>query len=171
MTTLNDIASSEYSDYFKMYLDLVDQNQGILDTLTVSKNNTIQFLETLDRPLDYSYAPGKWNIAQVIMHNIDTERVFQYRALRFMRGDGTELAGFDQDIFVDSLKEHAFAKADLLKSFKATRNATIALFDGAKKDELKLSGIASGKSMSARVIPFLIAGHNLHHEDIIRERY
>ncbi len=110
------------------------------------------------------------------MHNLDTERIFQYRALRFLRGDSTPLAGFDQDQFVDALGDLVpidigIAKADLKQSFAITRAATIDIFRNATPDQLQFKGNASGKNMTARVIPFLIAGHNKHHENVITERY
>jgi hypothetical protein len=105
------------------------------------------------------------------MHDIDTERVFAYRALRFMRKDASVLPGFDQDVFVDALGDLAFAKAELQQSIIATRNATIQLFKNVTEESLKFKGNASGQVMTARVIPFLIAGHNSHHEKVIRERY
>jgi hypothetical protein len=105
------------------------------------------------------------------MHNIDTERVFQYRALRLIRGDSTNLAGFDQDVFSNSLKDNAFAKAFLLNSLKVTRASTIAIFKEARLEQMNFIGTANDKKMSARVIPFLIAGHHKHHEQIIKERY
>jgi hypothetical protein len=102
---------------------------------------------------------------------LDTERIFAYRALRFMRKDATPLSGFDQDLFVETLGDSAFAKAELLSSMQFTRQATIDLFNNATEDSLQFRGVASGQIMTARVIPFLIAGHSLHHENIIKERY
>ena len=171
MTTIKELTSAEYAPYFQQYLSLNNPDLGIMDVLITSREQTLSFLDQLDRPLDYRYAKDKWTIAEVLMHNIDTERIFQYRALRFLRGDASELAGFDQDRFVASLKGHAFAKAELQQSFSTTRASTIDIFKYASEEQLKNSGVASGKVMSARVIPFLIAGHNKHHENIITERY
>ncbi|MGB5981548.1 MAG: DinB family protein [Nonlabens sp.] len=171
MTTVQSLGRDEYDSYFYKYLSLNEPNKNIFETLEYSLQQTLNFLDDLKTDLDYRYLPDKWSVAEVLMHNIDTERIFQYRALRFLRGDKSELAGFDQDVFVENLKEHAFAKADIKKSFSITRASTIDIFKGASEDRLKNKGKASGKVMSARVIPFLIAGHNKHHENIIKERY
>ncbi|WP_405376668.1 DinB family protein [Nonlabens sp. Asnod3-A02] len=171
MVYLKDIPSDEYTSYFDTYLNLVDKESNINNVLQQSLDKTLDFINSIDKPLDYRYESSKWSIGQVIQHNIDTERVFAYRALRFLRGDDTALSGFDQDVFVDSLGDYAFAKAELLKTTESTRNATIALFENVTTDSLLFKGNASGNIMTARVIPFLIAGHNLHHENVIRDRY
>ncbi|MGB3592472.1 MAG: DinB family protein [Nonlabens sp.] len=171
MAKRSDLSSEEYSPYFKMYLDLIDRDMDHLEVLEHYKSVSLNFIEAIEKDFQYSYAPGKWTIAQVIMHNIDTERVFNYRALSFLRGSTESLAGFDQDVFVGGLDNYAFAKAELLSQFTATRDATIELFKYCTETQLARTGIASGKTMSARVLPFLIAGHHLHHEKIIKERY
>lgn len=171
MFSVQDLNPEEFDPYFKHYLGLVDINLNLYEILDHSLTQTLQFIDNLQKPLDHRYAPGKWSIAQVLMHNLDTERVFQYRALRFLRGDAIPLAGFNQDQFVDALGDLAFAKADLKQSFTVTRAATIDIFKNATQDQLLFKGNASGKDMSARVIPFLIAGHNKHHENVIAERY
>ena len=171
MIYLKDIPSDEYTSYFDTYLNLVDKESSIETVLQESLGKSLEFINTINKPLDYRYEAGKWSVGQVIQHNIDTERVFAYRALRFLRGDSTPLSGFDQDVFVDSLGDYAFAKAELLKTTESTRNATIALFENVTADSLLFKGNASGNIMTARVIPFLIAGHNLHHENVIRDRY
>ncbi|MFT6096810.1 MAG: hypothetical protein ACJAXY_001214 [Nonlabens sp.] len=171
MVTFNNISADEYPAYYQPYLNLIDPSLSLFDTLENSLYNSLNLLKSIEVPLSYRYAPNKWSIGQVMMHNIDTERVFAYRALCFMRGDPTSLPSFDQDLFVDNLGDLAFAKADVLQSLKTTRDATIELFKNASDVSLIFKGTASDKIMTPRVIPFIIVGHNLHHEKIIRERY
>ncbi|EAS19212.1 conserved hypothetical protein [Flavobacteria bacterium BBFL7] len=169
--TRKDILPDEYHNYYDHYLNLVPATASIDTILQTSLEETLQFVNSIEQPFDTSYQMGKWSIAEVLMHNIDTERVFAYRALRFMRGDLTALPGFDQDIFARNYSHYAFAKADFINSFKVTRNATIDLFKSITVDQLLIKGMASDQAMSVRVIPFLIAGHNKHHENVIKERY
>ena len=42
-------------------------------------------------------APEKWTVKPLLMHIIDTERVFAYRPLSFMRDDRIGLPGFNKD--------------------------------------------------------------------------
>ncbi len=167
----SDLLPKEFNSYYTDYLNLVHGSTSVHEALNIGLQESLDFINSIDKNLDYRYGSDKWTIAQVIMHNIDTERVFAYRALRFMRGDLTPLSGFDQDVFAVDYENHAFAKADLIQSFKATRNATIALFNGVTDEQLIIQGTASDSLMSVRVIPFLIAGHTKHHENVIRKRY
>ncbi len=169
--TVKSITPQEFNPYFSRYIDLNDPDATITQALESSLQVSVDFIKSIDKPLDYRYASNKWTIAQVILHNIDTERVFAYRALRFMRGDQTDLAGFDQDVFIEGCGDYAFAKASLLQSIIATREATIALYKDMPDEFLIRTGTANGNLMSVRVIPFLIAGHHKHHEMVIKERY
>jgi hypothetical protein len=166
-----DLSPGEYDPYFKQYISLVKSDATILSVLSDHLDQSIFFVENINKPLEYRYQEGKWSIGQVLMHNIDTERVFAYRALRFLRGEPTPLEGFNQDIFSKPFEDYAFAKADILRQLKATRQATITLYENATRDQLNQRGIASGKVLSVRAIPFLVIGHHLHHENIIAERY
>jgi hypothetical protein len=171
MILLKDLDKKEYSEYYTPYLSLLDGESSIESVLVDAIEQTVRIVNSIDKPFSYKYAEGKWSIGQVLQHNLDTERIFAYRALRFMRKDATPLSGFDQDLFVETLGDSAFAKAELLSSMQFTRQATIDLFNNATEDSLQFRGVASGQIMTARVIPFLIAGHSLHHENIIKERY
>jgi hypothetical protein len=171
MITFDDITREEYPSYYSPYLSLIDSKLDLITVLEQSLETSLNFINSIEKPFSFSYATDKWSIGEVLQHNIDTERVFAYRALRFMRGDATALSGFDQDVFVESMKSHAFAKADLLKSLETTRKATIELFKNVTEVSMKFKGTASNNTMTARVIPFIIAGHNTHHENIIMQRY
>lgn len=171
MILLKDLKQEEYSEYYTPYLSLLDREASIETVLSDAIEQTVRLVNSIDKPFSYTYAEGKWSIGQVLQHNLDTERIFAYRALRFMRKDATPLPGFDQDLFVKTLGDTAFAKAELLSSMQSTRQATIDLFKNATEDSLQFRGVASGQIMTARVIPFLIAGHSLHHEKVIKERY
>ncbi len=171
MILRKDLTNTEYDPYFQHYLDLIPPDTQLLRSLEDSLQDSVSVVERASDKLNYRYAEDKWTIGQVILHNIDTERVFAYRALRWMRGDQTALEGFNQDIFAGSFDNHAFAKAELTQQLTTTRQATINLFTYATSAMMSRSGKASGKSMSVRTVPFLIAGHHKHHENVILSRY
>jgi hypothetical protein len=117
------------------------------------------------------YAPGKWSIKEVLVHVVDDERIYAYRALRFARGDRTELPGFEQDDYVPPSAADQRAIEDILAEYAAVREATIALFRGLPEESFSRSGVADGKRASVRALAYHIAGHEAHHVAIIRERY
>jgi len=166
-----DLRPSEYAAYYEPYINRVSLESDMLSVLKDSQSHIIEFIQQLDKPLETSHGEDKWNIGELLMHCIDTERIFNYRALSFMRGDTTDLPSFDQDLFVRGLKDFAFAKANLISSIQITRASTIDLFQYASPESLNNMGVGSGNAMSVRAIPFVICGHWQHHLDIIIERY
>lgn len=166
-----DLPVSEYNPYYHTYiLALGDVN--LMDSLKEGLGDFSSFMQGLpEEKLNYSYREGKWTLAEVLMHIIDAERVFQYRALRFGRNDNTPLAGFDQDVYVPQSNASRKTKKEILDEYQAVRNGTISLFKSFDDDALKRIGTASDSKMSTRAMGFIICGHQAHHLKIIRERY
>ncbi|KQC33468.1 hypothetical protein AAU57_09190 [Nonlabens sp. YIK11] len=166
-----DIRPSEYAAYYEPYINSISLSSDMLFMLKETLRETIKFIDNLEKPLDHRYAPDKWSIGELLVHCMDTERIFGYRALSFMRGDATNLPGFDQDLYVRGLRDFAFAKANLISSLEIVRASTIDLFENATPESLNNLGVGSGHSMSVRAIPFVICGHWKHHLKIIENRY
>ena len=117
------------------------------------------------------YADGKWNLKEMLLHQIDSERIFAYRALRFARADGQDLHGFEQDDYVAQSNANARSITSLLAEYDAVRGATVALFDTFGEAELSRRGTANGGPATVRALLYIIPGHERHHLNIIRERY
>jgi len=120
---------------------------------------------------NFTYAEGKWTPKQVLQHMIDTERILSQRSLRFARKDMTQLPGFDQDHYVAVADVSHRSIQDLWDEFHAVRTATLFLYKGLNESELKREGFANGLVLSVENQGFIIAGHALHHTQIIKERY
>lgn len=163
--------SSEYNPYYEPYISIVGEID-LLDCLQKDLNSFVDFINTIpNEKLDYAYASDKWTVAEVLIHLLDSERVFQYRALRFARNDTTKIPGFDQDIYVPASRANERTKASIISEFKAIRNATIDLFNSLNTEELKRVGIASDSPISVRALGFIICGHLKHHKRIIEVHY
>ena len=102
---------------------------------------------------------------------IDTERIFNYRALRFARNDSTELKGFDHDSYNENVEANSRNLQELLDEFKTVRASSISLYKSFSEEVLLRKGSASGNIISVRAIGFLISGHQKHHLKIFEERY
>ncbi len=120
---------------------------------------------------DYRYAPEKWSAKEVIMHLLDSERIFSYRALRFARKDHTPLPGFDENNYAQFYRNDSRTIEMLVAEMKSVRDSTIALFKSFDNDALNRKGEASGVSMSVRTIGEIIAGHEMHHKKVLEEKY
>jgi hypothetical protein len=168
---LQDLSALEYNPYYKTYIDKTTHSnvvKGLIDNL----ESISQFYGLIpDSKYNYAYAKNKWTINQIMLHIIDTERIFAYRALRIARGDKTPLAGFDQDIYVDSAKVNSRSPQSILEEYNTVRLASVSLFKSFDVSELMQIGEASGSPISVRAIGYIITGHENHHMAIIKERY
>ena len=161
----------EYNPFYRTYIEALGE-VNLMDTLRKQLKNYPQFLASIPQEkLLYRYAEGKWTVAEVLLHVLDTERVFQYRALRFARKDLTPLPGFDQDAYVPNSNANSRSIEQLIKEYKAIRESTITLFETFDAATLKLKGVASNAPMSVAAMGFIMCGHQKHHRNILRERY
>ncbi|HZI28526.1 MAG TPA: DinB family protein [Gemmatimonadaceae bacterium] len=164
-------APDEYAPYYGRYIEKVPDGD-VVRTLREHRETTSAFLRGIpDAKGGHRYAPDKWSIREVVGHLSDCERIFAYRALRFARADETLLPGFDENEFVKRARLDERPMTSLIAELEAVRGATVALFDGLFPDEWSRVGNANGKAMSVRALAWTIAGHELHHLGILRERY
>lgn len=162
----------EYAPYVIQYIGLLPDDGLVLEHLQKNFEATREFLRSLPEDLLlYRYADGKWTIKEIMQHITDDERIYAYRALRFARNDPTELPGFDQDEYTRYAGANRRTLEDLLGEMATVRAATLSLYSGLGDDTLMRAGVASGNVMSVRAIAYHIAGHELRHMNIIRERY
>ena len=168
---ISDLNSNEYHPYFKTYLDKVN-DLPLLDSLINGKNETINFFNDIpESKLEYRYDDNKWTIKEILIHIIDTERVFNYRALQFARSENANLEGFDENEFVNNAEINSRTINDLLKEYETVRDASITLFKSFSDTTLQNIGKANNTSLSVRAAGFLICGHEIHHKQVIGKRY
>ncbi len=157
--------------YYARYVERVPDD-AILGRLASQLEVTISLLAGLDEArAQYRYAPGKWSIKDIVLHLSDTERVFAARLLHFARHDSTPLPGFEQDEYVVVGKADERPLAGLLTELEAVRHGTVALCRGLPDEAWSGRGVASGVEFAASALPWIIAGHELHHRAVIEERY
>jgi hypothetical protein len=163
--------AGEYAAYYEKYVSLVpgDDATGALEAQRVQ---TMQlFAGRSERDGNFRYAPDKWTVKEVLGHVSDTERIFTYRALRIARGDQTPLPGFEQDDYVRSGGFNERPLASLVEEFTYVRSASLALFRSLGPEAWLRRGTASKNEVSVRALAFITAGHELHHRQILKERY
>jgi hypothetical protein len=162
----------EYAPYTIMYIGLLPDDGLVLQHLKNNFKVTRDFILSLpEETLTYRYEEGKWTIKEILVHIIDDERIYAYRALRFARNDQTELPGFEQDDYALHSGANERDIRNILKEFATVRDSTISLFASLDSNALKRVGRANGNVMSVRAAAYHIAGHELRHLNIIKERY
>ena len=168
---VSEIAATEFHSYFKSYLDKVG-DISLKEALDNGWEDTISFFESIpESKLNFRYSKGKWTIKDILLHLIDAERAFSYRALQFARSDNADLEGFDENIFVENAQANSRTLLSLIGEYDKVRQSSIYLFNSFSNDVLKRTGKANGKTLSIRAAGFLICGHEIHHKEIIKERY
>lgn len=169
---LSELNPSEYPLFYEQYFLQFDLTTELFEELEASHHYFIKFIQ--DIPIDkhdYRYQTDKWTIKEIIQHLIDCERIFTYRALRFSRGDQSELAGFDVDKYVADSKANQRHLKDMLMEFSLVRHSTLALFKSLTQEALSRTGKANGADMSVRALGFMILAHQEHHKKVFAERY
>ena len=161
----------DHAPYYRVYVRQVPDGD-VLETLAREVDGTVASLEPLDETqAAYRYAPGKWSVKEVLGHVIDVERVFAQRALHFARQDSAPLPSLEQDGWVETGRFDRRTLASLLEEFSALRQANLAMFRGFDSEAWANRGVASGVEFTAGSIPYIIAGHELHHRKVLEARY
>ena len=156
-------AADSYPAYFASYIILVSGDDA-LSALSQGLGIAIAYYAQISAERhDYQYAPGKWTPKEVMIHLIDCERVFCYRALAIARGDTASLASFDQNAYVANANAASRHMDGLLEEYKAVRAATLSLFKGMNLTMLNTVGTVNQRPIGVSAIAYILAGHELHH--------
>jgi len=162
----------EYAAYAIMYISLLPDDGEVIMHLRNNLVTVKNFIASIpEEKLTYRYAPDKWTIKEVLVHVIDTERIFAYRALRFARNDKTALPGYEQNDYVPYSRANERSLESIFREYSAVRVATLSFFESLSGEDFLRSGTANGNPASVRALAYQIAGHELHHVKIIKERY
>lgn len=162
--------AGEYAKYYENYINKVgDKIFKILESQVLDVRALMSEV-SLEKE-NFSYAPGKWTLKEVLGHIIDTERIMAYRALSFARGDKNKLPGFDENAYVANADYSKRSLNDLAHEFGVIRDSNIILFNSFNEKELSRKGIANENEISVRALIFIVAGHVTHHLKVIQDRY
>ncbi|NCD69171.1 DinB family protein [Mucilaginibacter agri] len=163
---------SDYSPMQAGYIAAASNKGDIIGLLNSLKDDTYTYLMALPaEKADYAYAEGKWTIKQLIGHMSDTERVFAYRLLCFARGEQQVLPGFDQDEYEASNNVASRTLQDLAEEFKMLRQVNMYVINNLSAEQLEIRGKASDYTITVKALLYAMAGHEIHHMNILKERY
>lgn len=170
MIRISKPAATEFNPYYEKYITLVGEDA--LAALRAGGAATPRLLSGVsESQAMFRYAPGKWSVKEVLGHIMDSERVFSYRALWIGRGDTTPMPGFDETPWVASGRFDRRTLPELLTEYVAVRAATVALLTTFEEEDLVRVGTANDSPVSVRALAHILAGHELHHVGLLRERY
>ena len=160
----------DYAAFYAGYMKNVPDN--VIKALEEQLHSTNSFLKAIPQDkIDFRYAEGKWNIKEIVGHLIDNERIMVYRALSISRNEKQFLPPFEQD---DYVRESNYSKrdyTDLVDELRKVRESNLPMFKSFSEEILDRRGVANNTEVTVRAILFIIAGHEIHHINIIKERY
>jgi len=163
--------ANEYNPYYSTYINLIP-NGDIIHILEQQMKETNLLLKDIsDSEGHFRYAPNKWSIKEVIGHIADTERIMAYRLLSIARGETAELPGYNDDMYVLRAAFDKQSMQDLLENLIVVRQSTVYLLRSLDKETWSQRGNANNSEVTVRALAYIIAGHELHHLQIIKERY
>lgn len=170
--TIATLNTNEYNSHNATYIDKVPKDIALLDLFEIQTTNTLALLQNIEEShYSYSYAEGKWTIKELVQHIIDNERIFAYRIFCIARHDKTMLANYDENAYIVPSKANTKSKETLINEYSSTRDYTIAMLKSIDQEDLKQIGFAAGSALSARAAAFVIIGHEIHHIEVLNERY
>ncbi len=161
----------DYAAYYETYIGKV-KGDTVKEIISTYSQPMLQFYTSLpEDKADHRYAEGKWTVKELLLHIIDAERIFGYRALRIARKDQTPLPGFDENTYTPASKASERSLQSLKEEFAAVRKSTDILLGTFDEEQLSQKGTASNQPVTANAIAFIIYGHMIHHKQVLEERY
>ncbi|WP_445712110.1 DinB family protein [Flavobacterium sp.] len=163
---------NEFAPFYANYVNKSMFVKNIVEGLKAQEEEIVSFFKNIpENKHEFRYATGKWTIKDILLHLIDVERIFAYRALRISRNDTTLIPGFDENEYVDNANATTRSLENLIEEYILVRKATIALFSSFTEEQYMRIGNASNNSVSVRGLGYIILGHEKHHILVIQERY
>jgi uncharacterized damage-inducible protein DinB len=162
----------EYAAYAQSDIDAVGGNDAVI-VLEELARETHQSLTGMrdEQVCGVRYAPDKWTLKEVLGHVVDDERIFAYRLFCLARGETLPLPGFDEKLYAAHAKAEERRWKDLLEEYRVVRAATLALLRSLPAEAWLRAGDVNGYRATPRGLAFHIAGHEVRHLRMIRERY
>lgn len=164
-------ATGTYGDFYHKYIALVPDGD-LRRLLPVIFDANFRALRTIEPEQErHRYGAGKWSIREVVGHIADAERVFSYRAMRIARGDTTPLPSFEESAYVRAARYDDIPLEQILGELMAVHASTILLFENLADAAWDRMGTASDNPIGVRALAYIIAGHEIHHLNVLRDRY
>lgn len=170
--TLTVPTPEEYAPFYSDYIQRATKRDDVSAALSQQIEELHAALDVLTEPQAcFKPGPDEWSVKEVIGHINDVERVFSYRLLRISRNDATPLPGFEQEDYVRAAGFDQYALSDLVSEFEHLRQANIIAIQHMSAEAVNRRGTASGMTVSARALIYILVGHVEHHMASLQEKY
>ncbi len=156
-------------DGFPYYFELV-KDSAVRDLFaTFPTSDLLQ--DIAEERANFRYAPDKWSIKQIVGHITDHERIKMHRAFLLSRKVPVELWGYDQVLLVENARFDELRLKVLLNDYTNVRRSSFSFVASLSEDQMQTKGKAGRYEITMEHFLKSIIGHELHHLNIIKERY
>lgn len=157
---------------FLEYVYKLNEGMELIEALKLSLKavNDINIAQ-LNRIGLKTYKKGKWSVHKIVQHLIDWERIWCYRAIIFARGEGTIPDAHDQEIMGENSNADELSIEQLVNELRIVRQSTLMMFESFNKKILKTNCKFFEYEMPLYAIGLTITAHQIHHLNILEERY
>jgi uncharacterized damage-inducible protein DinB len=169
--SINRPAKEEYPEFYQTYMDQLPEGDVLYALEKQAVDLRYMFKDMPDERAEEAYAEGKWSMKEVLQHLIDADRIFGYRALCISRSEKASLPGWDENQYVYHSLANIRPLENILDEYELTRRSNLALFRSFTFEMLNNTGVANGKQISLRAIIYVVAAHEMHHMNILQDRY
>ena len=118
-----------------------------------------------------TYEKDKWTIHKILQHLIDWERIWCFRATIFARAEGSIPDAYDQEIMGNNSNADELSIEHLINELRIVRQSTIMMFESFSEQILETNCVFFEYEMPLLAIGLTITAHQIHHFNIIKERY
>jgi uncharacterized damage-inducible protein DinB len=162
----------EENPAFLEYVYKLTEGNEVMKALQLSLKEVNDIdIDQLNRIGLKTYTEGKWTINIILQHLIDWERIWCFRAILFARSEGTIPDAHDQEIMGANSNANELSIEQLLNELKIVRQSTIMMFQSFNKKILETNCRFFEYQMPLYAIGLTIAAHQIHHLNVIKERY
>ncbi len=160
-----------FPPYFSKYINLVAEDDLFAGFQQQQSTVDAYFKAIPEHKQSYAYAEGKWTLKELLQHIIDTERIFNFRALCFARKEAQNIPGFEEDEYAANSHANERSWDSLCDEMIVVRQSTLALFNSFNEADFLKSGSANNKPVTVLALGFMSIGHIYHHINVINQRY
>jgi hypothetical protein len=144
----------------------------VLEALHHSKLRLLKTIQTIsEEKSNFAYAENKWTIKELILHCVDTERLFAFRALMFARGETQKALAFDENEYAKNSNASNRTLKSIIEEYEAVNTATVVLFKNFSNHQLSKKGEMPSGFITVNALGYAICGHLQHHLSVLTERY
>src|SRR5690606_18855362 len=91
--------------------------------------------------------------------------------LRIARNEGVALPGYDENVLAQNARVNHRTLESLIDEFELARENSIMIVSHLDEEELSREGNCNNTLVKASDLGFQLVGHQIHHQNVVEERY